>query len=89
MPGSPSSIWLNRSVPSADMREKADYCGLVSGEKVDKSKLFDVFYGRLKTTLMIKECPLCIECRLVKAVGLPTNDSFIGGITASWRTSAA
>ncbi|OPY28447.1 MAG: FMN reductase (NADH) RutF [Methanocella sp. PtaU1.Bin125] len=71
-------------VPSADMREKTDYCGLVTGEKTDKSKLFDVFYGSLQTAPMIKECPLCIECRLVKAVELPTNDVFIGEITASY-----
>ncbi|HUL62821.1 MAG TPA: flavin reductase family protein [Methanocella sp.] len=70
--------------PSAGMREKVDYCGLVSGEKVDKSKLFDVFYGALKTAPMIRECPLCIECRLVKAVELPTNDIFIGEIAASY-----
>jgi flavin reductase (DIM6/NTAB) family NADH-FMN oxidoreductase RutF len=71
-------------VPSAGMTEKVDYCGLVSGEKVDKSKLFDVFYGMLKTAPMIRECPLCIECRLVKAVELPTNDVFIGEIAASY-----
>jgi flavin reductase (DIM6/NTAB) family NADH-FMN oxidoreductase RutF len=72
------------SVPSADLREKVDYCGIVSGEKVDKSKLFDVFYGSLKTAPMIRECPLCIECRLVKALELPTNDIFIGEIAASY-----
>lgn len=70
-------------VPSADMKDKVDYCGLVSGEEADKSQLFDVFYGALKTAPMIRECPLCIECRLVKAVELPTNDIFIGEIAAS------
>jgi hypothetical protein len=35
----------------------------VGGEKVDMSKLFDIFYGALKTAPMIRECPLCIECR--------------------------
>jgi flavin reductase (DIM6/NTAB) family NADH-FMN oxidoreductase RutF len=72
------------NVPSAALREKVDYCGLVSGGKTDKSRLFDVFYGSLKTAPMIKECPLSIECRLVKAVELPTNDVFIGEITASY-----
>ncbi len=72
------------NVPSADMVDKVDYCGLVSGEKADKSKLFDVFYGSLKTAPMIRECPLSIECRLVKALELPTNDIFIGEISASY-----
>ncbi len=66
------------------MVEKTDYCGLVSGEETDKSKQFDVFYGGLKTAPMIKECPLSIECRLVKALELPTNDIFIGEIVASY-----
>ena len=72
------------NVPSADLREKVDYCGLVSSANVDKSKLFDVFYGDLKTAPMIRECPRCIECRLVKALALPTNDIFIGEIAASY-----
>ncbi len=71
-------------LPSADLVEKTDYCGIVSGEKVDKSKVFDVFYGRLKTAPMIKECPVCLECRLVKAVELPTHDVFIGEIMESY-----
>ena len=50
--------------PSSKMAEKTDYCGLVSGKKVDKSELFDVFYGNLNTAPMIAECPLCLECRL-------------------------
>ena len=31
------------------MVDKVDYCGLVSGRKDDKAKLFQVFYGDLKT----------------------------------------
>jgi flavin reductase (DIM6/NTAB) family NADH-FMN oxidoreductase RutF len=71
-------------LPSEDLLQKTDYCGIVSGEKVDKSKVFDVFYGRLKTAPMIKECPICLECRLVKAVELPTHDVFIGEIEESY-----
>lgn len=71
------------NIPSAGMREKVDYCGLVSGETVDKSEMFDVFYGGLKTAPMIRECPLCIECRLVKTLELPTSYVFIGEIVAS------
>jgi len=26
-----------------------DYCGIKSGKKVDKSKIFELFYGELKT----------------------------------------
>ena len=39
------------NIPSANMFVKVDFCGLVSGRKTDKSKLFQVFYGDLKTHL--------------------------------------
>lgn len=68
------------NIPSSDMVEKTDYCGLVSGDKADKSQVFDVFYGTLKTAPMIRECPVTLECRLVKIVPLPTNTLFIGEI---------
>ncbi len=66
------------NVPSVDMVEVTDYTGLVSGHKVDKSGLFEVFYGELEAAPLIVSCPLAIECRLVKTVALPTNSFFIG-----------
>lgn len=68
------------NLPSASLLQKTDYCGLVSGRKADKSGLFDVFYGSLKTAPMIRECPVTLECRLVKSVDLPTHMVFIGEI---------
>jgi flavin reductase (DIM6/NTAB) family NADH-FMN oxidoreductase RutF len=47
------------NVPRANMVDKVDYCGLVSGKKDDKARLFQVFYGDLKTAPMINECPIC------------------------------
>ena len=70
--------------PSADMIRNVDYCGIVSGKDIDKARLFDVFYGELKTAPMIRECPLCLECRLVKVVQNPTNNFYIGEIIASY-----
>jgi flavin reductase (DIM6/NTAB) family NADH-FMN oxidoreductase RutF len=70
--------------PSADLVEKVDYCGLVSGRKTDKSGVFTVFYGELETAPMTDECPLCLECRLQQIVELPTNDLFIGEIVAGY-----
>ena len=72
------------NIPSSDLLEKTDYCGLVSGEKTDKSHVFDVFYGSLKTAPMIKECPVNLECRLIQAVPLPTNTLFIGEIVGAY-----
>lgn len=71
-------------LPSLDMKEAMDYCGLVSGRKVDKSQLFDIFYGKLETAPMIAECPLNMECKLTETVELPTHGIFIGEIVAAY-----
>jgi len=68
------------NMPSADMVAATDYCGTHSGETVDKSKVFDVFYGELKNAPMISECPINVECRLVRTVELPHCELFIGEI---------
>ena len=70
--------------PNAEMVEVADYCGIVSGKKVDKASLFEIFYGFLKTAPMISESTLCMECKLIETVELPTNYFFIGEIVASY-----
>lgn len=72
------------NIPGAELLVKTDYCGLASGADIDKSKLFQVFYGALDTAPMINECPLCMECKLVNALELPTQILFIGEIVASY-----
>ncbi len=51
------------NVPSADHVIETDYCGLVSGKRVDKSNIFTTFYGELETAPMIEEFPITCECR--------------------------
>ena len=65
------------NIPSVEMVEKVDYCGIVSGRKSDKSKLFDIFYGELKDAPMIRQCPLCFECKVVDIYDLPLNHYFM------------
>jgi flavin reductase (DIM6/NTAB) family NADH-FMN oxidoreductase RutF len=72
------------NIPGIALMEKVDYCGIVSGEKTDKSKIFDVFYGELPAAPMIRECPISLECRLVDTVDLPTNSMFIGEIVGAY-----
>jgi len=68
------------NIPSVDMAAVTDYCGTHSGEKVDKSKIFDVFYGELKNAPMISECPINVECKLTKTIQLSRNELLIGEI---------
>ncbi len=72
------------NIPSSDMVGVTDYCGVVSGDKFDKAREFNTFYGKLKTAPMIKECPYNLECRLIETVELPSNEFFIGEIIAGY-----
>lgn len=72
------------NIPSADLLEKTDYCGIVSGANTDKSKVFSVFHGSLETAPMIRECPVTLECRLVQDIPLPTHHLFIGEIVGAY-----
>ena len=72
------------SVPSREQIEVVDYCGLVSGEDQDKSGLFDVFYGELRSAPMISECPVAMECRVFSRLDLPKETLFVGEIVAAY-----
>jgi flavin reductase (DIM6/NTAB) family NADH-FMN oxidoreductase RutF len=72
------------NIPSSDLVEKTDYCGLVSGRKHDKSQVFETFYGKLETAPMVKESAFSAECRLVQTVDLPMEELFIGEIVAAY-----
>lgn len=54
------------NTPTEDLAEKIDYCGIVSGNEIDKSNVFDIFYGDLKTAPMVNRSPLNLECEVVK-----------------------
>lgn len=70
------------NIPSADMVIKTDYCGLVSGGEVDKSAVFNSFYGKLETAPMIQECPLNLECRLIQTMEFDVDTAYIGEIVS-------
>ena len=73
------------NIPSEHMVEVTDFIGLNSGKDIDKSVLFENFYGTLNTAPMIKECPLNLECRLVETVDLKgANELFIGEIVGAY-----
>lgn len=75
---------LSICYPTTKMVQVTDHVGLVSGEKTDKSGLFEVFYGDLKHAPMIRECSMCLECELHTLVDLPTNTFFICQVKGVW-----
>lgn len=68
------------NIPCADMLVVTDYCGIVSGRDVDKSALFDVFYGEIAAAPLIAECPVNIECRVVEQVTIQHRQLFIAEV---------
>lgn len=70
------------NIPSVNQVKETDYCGLVSGAKNDKVAVcgFSVFYGKLKTAPLIKQCPVNLECRLVQKMDFKTHVLCIGQI---------
>jgi flavin reductase (DIM6/NTAB) family NADH-FMN oxidoreductase RutF len=73
------------NLPSEDMVKITDYVGIVSGKNVDKSDLFDIFYGDLETAPMIKDAPVNFECRVEKIIDLgKKTDIIIGEIVQAY-----
>ncbi|MBU3217383.1 flavin reductase family protein (plasmid) [Clostridium estertheticum] len=73
------------NIPSVEMLEVTDYCGIVSGKDVDKSNIFNTFYGGLKDVPMIQECPINMECRVVHELDLGgTNIIIIGEVVQTY-----
>jgi flavin reductase (DIM6/NTAB) family NADH-FMN oxidoreductase RutF len=72
------------NIPSVNMVKITDYCGIVSGRKVDKSNLFKSFYGQLNTAPMIEECPLNFECKLIRIIESGNNLIFLGEVVSTY-----
>ena len=72
------------NVPGVDLIDKTDHCGIVSGAKEDKSRLFTVIAGEVTGAPLIEECRLCMECKLVQIVDLAADELFIGEIVGAY-----
>jgi len=83
-----AGILANRTfsvnVPSASLMAKVEICGKASGRDVDKSSLFEIFYGELRTAPMIDECPLTMECQVTEFVDTELNHGVIGRVVKSY-----
>ncbi len=72
------------NVPSANLMDRVEICGSKSGRDLDKSQLFESFYGDLATAPMIVECPLTMECEVTKIVDTELNHGVIGRVVKSY-----
>jgi flavin reductase (DIM6/NTAB) family NADH-FMN oxidoreductase RutF len=74
--------------PTTDMLAVVDYCGQVSGRDADKSKLFDVFFGELEVVPLINECPVNLECRVVKEFSIKHRQVFVAEVVQMYIDEA-
>ncbi len=79
------------NTPSENIIQRTDYCGIVSGKNADKSEVFDVFYGELKTAPMISQSPLNLECKVIKTIKISdfvdiekSHELFIGEVVTAY-----
>jgi flavin reductase (DIM6/NTAB) family NADH-FMN oxidoreductase RutF len=72
------------NIPSADLVVETDYCGLHSGIKTDKSKVFKTFFGKLGNAPMISECAVNMECELVETFRINGHEVFTGKIIQTY-----
>ena len=70
------------NIPSTDLLRETDYCGTVSGAKVDKVKdcRFNVYYGILDTAPLIEQCPVNLECEVLHILNLNSHALVVGSI---------
>lgn len=70
------------NIPTAEMIQDVEYCGFESGVKRDKFE--NTSFTPLSSTKvkpsMIKECPLNLECKVIKVVPLGLTVLFLGEV---------
>ena len=72
------------NIPKSDDVEKTDYCGTVSGSKVDKSNVFESFYDEVGNASMIKECSINYLCKVIQTIPIFDFTMFLGEIVATY-----
>jgi flavin reductase (DIM6/NTAB) family NADH-FMN oxidoreductase RutF len=75
---------FSTNIPSVELVDKVEICGSKSGRDIDKSKLFEIFYGESKTAPMIEDCPISIECEVVEMLDYGHNYGIIGKVVKSY-----
>ncbi|TGE37547.1 flavin reductase family protein [Desulfosporosinus fructosivorans] len=74
--------YFSVNIPSADLVQKTDYCGMVSGKTIDKSNVFTSFYDDLGKAPMISECPINYLCKVIQTIPIFDFEMFLGEIVA-------
>ena len=70
------------NIPSVKIAKETDYFGMYSGRDVDKFKEtgLTVFEGKEIKVPLIEECPVNVECKVIKKVKIGTHYAFFGEV---------
>jgi len=76
------NLTFSVNIPSIDLVKENDYCGSVSGSKVNKAEVcqFKVFYGKLGSAPLIEQCPVNLECKVVHILDLGSHSLIVGRV---------
>ena len=70
------------NLPTAELAEATDYCGMMSGAKVDKFAAMGLTPepATVVRPPLIQECPVNIECRVRDILPMGSHDVFVGEV---------
>jgi len=70
------------NIPSEKHAKEADYCGMVTGKKVDKFSIAGLtpVKSNLVDAPYVEEFPLILECKVIHTVEIGIHTQFIGEI---------
>lgn len=76
------NLTFSINVPSSELVRETDYCGIVSGSKVNKVEVchFKVFFGKLRNAPLIEQCPINLECKVMHILDLGSHSLVVGRI---------
>jgi flavin reductase (DIM6/NTAB) family NADH-FMN oxidoreductase RutF len=74
------------NVPSIDILPETNKAGMFSGDEVNKfdKLLLTPFKANKSGVILIEECPISLECKLVQKVELPSHTMFIGEVIQTY-----
>jgi len=72
------------NIPTREILKETDYCGNVSGRDVNKFKKTGLtpLPGKIVKSPLIKECPINLECKVIKDIELGDHNFIVGEVVS-------
>lgn len=73
------------NIPGKNLVRESDFCGTRSGRDVDKFEKTWLTKEKAKmvSAVLIKECPINLECKLIEAIDLGSHTLFLGEVVGT------